>query len=169
LRVRTSTTAIATSATGRSSPIASTCSPSSTSYISASTVSGSAPPDGTTTRTGNLDNNNNVTANTLSGGLPAAGILSPYTKRYAKGLSGEFLDAFAFTTFDVADVPVNVKAGQHTVYWGESLFLGGAIHGISYSQNSVDVWKGFATPGSEAKELFRPRGGLRCRRSRRTI
>jgi hypothetical protein len=47
---------------------------------------------------GNLDNNNNVTANTLSGGLPAAGILSPYTKRYAKGLSGEFLDAFAFTT-----------------------------------------------------------------------
>ena len=109
---------------------------------------------------GNLDNNNNVTANTLSGGLPAAGILSPYTKRYAKGLSGEFLDAFAFTTFDVADVPVNVKAGQHTVYWGESLFLGGAIHGISYSQNSVDVWKGFATPGSEAKELFRPRGGL---------
>ena len=57
-------------------------------------------------------------------------------------------------------MPVNIKAGQHTVYWGESLFLGGAIHGISYSQNSVDVWKGFATPGSEAKELFRPRGGL---------
>ena len=44
--------------------------------------------------------------------------------------------------------------------WGDSLLLGGAIHGISYAQNSVDVWKGFATPGSEAKELFRPRGGL---------
>ena len=56
--------------------------------------------------------------------------------------------------------PVNVKAGQHTVYWGDSLLLGGAIHGVSYSQNSLDVWKGFATPGSEAKELFRPRGGL---------
>jgi len=107
-----------------------------------------------------LDNNNNVTANTLSDGLPVAGRLSPYTERYAKGLSGEILDAFAFTTFDIADVPVNVKAGQHTVYWGESLFLGGAVHGISYSQNSIDVWKGFATPGSEAKELFRPRGGL---------
>ena len=38
---------------------------------------------------------------------PAAGILSPYTKRYAKGLSGEFLDAFAFANFDVAR-----RAGQ---------------------------------------------------------
>ena len=107
-----------------------------------------------------LDNHNDVTANTLRDGLPVAGILSPYTERYAKGLSGEILDAFAFTTFDVYNVPVNVKAGQHTVYWGESLLLGGAIHGISYSQNSVDVWKGFSTPGTEAKELFRPRGGL---------
>jgi len=108
----------------------------------------------------NLDNHNDVTANTLQNGLPVAGILSPYTKRYAKGLSGEILDAFAFTSFDVYDVPVNIRAGQHTVYWGESLLLGGAIHGISYSQNPVDVAKGFSTPGTEAKELFRPRGGL---------
>jgi hypothetical protein len=108
----------------------------------------------------NLDNTNTATANTLVNGMPAAGALSPYTKRYAKGVSGEWLDAFAFGTFDVFDVPVNVKAGQHTVYWGDSLLLGGAIHGVSYSQNSLDAWKGFATPGTEAKELFRPRGGL---------
>ena len=57
-------------------------------------------------------------------------------------------------------MPVNVKAGQHTVYWGDSLLLGGAVHGVSYAQNSLDVWKAFATPGAEAKELFRPRGGL---------
>ena len=84
----------------------------------------------------------------------------PYTKRYAKGASGEWLDAFVFANFDIGDVPVNVKAGQHTVYWGDSLLLGGAVHGVSYAQNSLDVWKGFATPGTEAKELFRPRGGL---------
>ena len=65
-----------------------------------------------------------------------------------------------FANFDVADMPVNVKAGQHTVYWGDSLLLGGAIHGVSYAQNSLDVWKGFATPGTEAKELFRPKGGV---------
>ena len=87
-------------------------------------------------------------------------MLSPYTKRYAKGASGELLDAFVFANFDVGDVPVNIKAGQHTVYWGDSLLLGGAIHGVSYAQNPLDVWKGFATPGSEAKELFRPRGGI---------
>ena len=107
-----------------------------------------------------LDNTNTATANTLVNGLPVAGALSPYTKRYAKGSSGEWLDAFVFANFDVGDIPVNVKAGQHTVYWGDSLLLGGAIHGVSYAQNPLDVWKGFATPGSEAKELFRPRGGI---------
>ena len=108
----------------------------------------------------NLDGGNAATANTLNNGVPAPGQLSPYTKRYAKGASGEWLDAFAFANFDIAGVPVQVKAGQHTVYWGESLLLGGVVHGIAYSQNSVDVWKGLATPGTEAKEVFRPRGGL---------
>ncbi len=107
-----------------------------------------------------LDDTSTATANTLVNGLPVAGQLSPYTKRYAKGLSGEWLDAFAFGNFDIFDVPVSVKAGQHTVYWGDSLLLGGAVHGISYAQNSLDLWKAFATPGAEAKELFRPRGGL---------
>ncbi|HZZ91294.1 MAG TPA: DUF1302 domain-containing protein [Usitatibacter sp.] len=108
----------------------------------------------------NLDNTNTATANTLVNGLPVAGELSPYTKRYAKGASGEILDAFVFGNFDIAGIPVNVKAGQHTVYWGDSFLLGGAIHGVNYGQNPLDIWKGFATPGSEAKELFRPRGGV---------
>ena len=34
---------------------------------------------------GSLDNTNTATANTLVNGLPVAGELSPYTKRYAKG------------------------------------------------------------------------------------
>jgi len=108
----------------------------------------------------NLDNTFDATANTLVNGLPVAGALSPYTKRYAKGVSGEFLDAFGFANFDAGNVPVSVKVGQHTVFWGDSLLLGGAIHGVSYGQNALDVWKGFATPGAEAKELFRPRGGI---------
>jgi hypothetical protein len=108
----------------------------------------------------NLDNGNTATANTLVNGRPVAGELSPYTKRYAQGPSAEFLDAFAFANVDVAGIPINVKAGQHTVYWGDSLLLGGAIHGVSYGQNPLDLWKAFSTPGAEAKELFRPRGGL---------
>ena len=55
-----------------------------------------------------LDNTNTATANTLVNGLPVAGALSDYTKRYAKGVSGEILDAFGFVNFDVAR-----RAGQH--------------------------------------------------------
>jgi Protein of unknown function (DUF1302) len=107
-----------------------------------------------------LDNTSTATANTLVNGLPVAGLLSPYTKRYANGASGEWLDGFAFANFEAVGVAVNIKAGQHTVYWGESLLGNGAIHGVSYAQNSLDFWKAAATPGLEAKELFRPRGGL---------
>jgi hypothetical protein len=108
-----------------------------------------------------LDNTNTATANTLNGnGLPVAGELSPYTERYAKGVSGEWLDAFVFANFDWGDIPINVKVGQHTVFWGDSLLLGGAIHGVSYAQNSLDIAKGLQTPGAEAKELFRPKGGV---------
>ena len=108
----------------------------------------------------NLDNTNTATANTLVNGLPVAGELSPYTKRYSRGPSGELLDAFVFMNVDAGDIPVNIKAGQHTVFWGDSLLLGGAVHSVSYAQNSLDLQKGFTTPGSEAKELFRPRGAI---------
>ncbi|HVO06873.1 MAG TPA: DUF1302 domain-containing protein [Burkholderiaceae bacterium] len=81
---------------------------------------------------------------------------SSYTKRFYKGPSGELLDAFVFGGFDLGDVPVNVKLGRHTIYWGESLFLGGNLHSVSYAQTPLDLQKGFATPGTEAKELFRP-------------
>jgi hypothetical protein len=109
---------------------------------------------------GSLDNTNTATANTLLNGMPVAGELSDYSKRFTKGPSGEWLDAFVFANIDLAGMPFNVKAGQHTVYWGDSLLLGGAVHGVSYAQNSLDLAKGFATPGAEAKELFRPKGGI---------
>lgn len=85
---------------------------------------------------------------------------SRYTKRFYQGPSGEILDAFVFGTVEAGDVPVRLKAGRHTVFWGESLFLGGALHGVSYAQMPLDLQKGFATPGVEAKELFRPLGQL---------
>lgn len=81
---------------------------------------------------------------------------SNYTKRFYRGPSGEVLDAFAFANFEAGEVPVRLKAGRHTVFWGESLFLGGALHSVSYAQMPLDLQKGFATPGAEAKELFRP-------------
>jgi hypothetical protein len=78
------------------------------------------------------------------------------TKRLYRGGTGELMDAFVFGGVDLGDVPVQAKLGRHTVYWGESLFLGGNLHSVAYAQNPLDLQKGFATPGTEAKELFRP-------------
>ena len=77
-----------------------------------------------------------------------------FTRRWNEGPSGEFLDAFVFTGFDLGTVPVNLKLGQHTIYWGESLFS--FVHGVSYSQGPIDIRKALANPGVEAKEVFKP-------------
>ena len=77
-----------------------------------------------------------------------------FTRRWNRGPSGEILDAFAFTGFDVGAVAVNVKLGQHTIYWGESLFS--FVHGVSYAQGPIDIRKALANPGVEAKEVFKP-------------
>ncbi|AYH43534.1 DUF1302 family protein [Azoarcus sp. DN11] len=75
-------------------------------------------------------------------------------KRFNHGPSGEFLDVFAFTKFDIGEVPVAVKLGQHNVFWGESLFT--TSNSIAYSQGPIDGRKAAASPGIEAKEVFLP-------------
>lgn len=77
-----------------------------------------------------------------------------YTKRYIVGPSGEMLDAFVFTGFNLGDVSVSLKAGKHNVYWGESLYS--IANSIAYSQGPVDTIKSATSPGAEAKELFMP-------------
>ncbi len=91
-------------------------------------------------------------------GIPSyvGGQYSSTIKRLYRGGSGEILDAFVFGSVDFGEVPVRAKLGRHTVYWGESLLLGGNLHSVAYAQTPLDLQKGFATPGTEAKELFRP-------------
>jgi hypothetical protein len=94
-----------------------------------------------------------------AGGVPtgyANGGFSDYLLHYYRGPWGEFLDAFGWGRFDAGGIPITVKVGRHSIYWGESLLLGGAIHGVAYSQVPLDLIKGFANPGVEAKELYRP-------------
>lgn len=102
-----------------------------------------------------LDMDSAVGSNHLVNGVPATG-LSRATRRYNRGISGEWLDAFIFTKLSLGDSPLYLKAGQHTVYWGESLFLSGVVNGIAYAQSPLDIAKGLSIPGAEAKELFRP-------------
>lgn len=77
-----------------------------------------------------------------------------YAKRFAAGPSGEVLDAFVYGGWNFGGSSLQVKLGQHNVYWGESMFS--PTNGISYSQGAVDTMKAAVSPGAEAKELFMP-------------
>lgn len=114
-------------------------------------VSGAAWVDGAYNK---LDNTNVASSNHFADGKPAFG-MSDTARRYHRGLSGEVLDAFVFGRLELGDMPVNLKLGQHTLYWGESLLS--PIHGVNYGQLPVDLLKGYSVPGSEAKELYMPR------------
>ena len=136
------------------SPSGSTCCPSSTSSTRSATACASAARPGTTAPT--------ATRASPIPNPPLVGIPSYVGNQYSStikrlyGQGGELLDAFVFGGVDLGDVPVQAKLGRHTIYWGESLLLGGHLHSVSYAQAPLDLQKGFATPGTEVKELFRP-------------
>jgi len=71
-------------------------------------------------------------------------------------LGGELLDAFVFANFNIGDMFANVRAGRHTIFWGNTLLFQGAVHGVASSMVPLDLNKAFTVPGSEAQELFLP-------------
>ena len=84
----------------------------------------------------------------------AGGQWSKYAKRYVTGSSGEFLDAFVFGAFNLGETTLNLKVGQHNVYWGQTLYS--VADGISAGQQALDGLKAAVSPGAEVKELFMP-------------
>jgi hypothetical protein len=69
---------------------------------------------------------------------------------------GELLDAFMFANFDIGETALGIRAGRHTIYWGNSLLASGAISGVGGSMAPLDFSKAFSVPGTDAKELFLP-------------
>jgi len=63
-----------------------------------------------------------------------------------------------FANFDIGDVAGNIRVGRHTLYWGQSFLVAGALHGFAGSMATIDLSKGLGTPGTEVKELFIPNG-----------
>jgi len=100
-----------------------------------------------------FDNDDPSRANHLENGQQAVG-LSNWADKYFRGPDGEVLDAFAFGRVNIGDAPVYLKAGRHTVYWGEALLS--PFNGINFGQAPLDLGKATATPGVEVKEVFRP-------------
>jgi hypothetical protein len=70
------------------------------------------------------------------------------------GEDGDLLNAFAYGSFDVGDVPVSVRVGRHTLLWGESLFF--ANNGIAAGQAPIDAIKAASERQAEAKEVYLP-------------
>lgn len=98
------------------------------------------------------DNDSPATANPFS--VPHDRF--PDATRRLHGRKAEILEAFVFANGQVAGVPASLRAGKHTLLWGESLLL--ATNGISYAQAPLDFIKALSVPGTQAKELFMPVG-----------
>lgn len=70
------------------------------------------------------------------------------------GEDADLLNAFAYGSFNVDDIPISFRIGRHTLLWGESLFF--ANNGIAAGQAPIDAIKAASEPEAEAKELFLP-------------
>jgi hypothetical protein len=79
---------------------------------------------------------------------------SSFTKRYYNGPSAELLDAFVFGNWDIGSTTLRVKAGKHSIFWGDVAF--NANHSVAYSQMPNDSRKSLSSPGVEAKETVLP-------------
>jgi len=87
-------------------------------------------------------------------GPDGTGTWTDYADKYITGHSAEILDAFAFTSINIGETTLALKAGQLNQYYGDSMFSN--ADAIANSQSPIDAIKGQSTPGSEARELFLP-------------
>jgi hypothetical protein len=91
--------------------------------------------------------------------LTANPISVPYNEftdatRKLHGSKAEFLDAFVFGKFKLGEMPATVRAGKHTLLYGESLMFG--ANGIAAAQAPIDVVKAISVPNAQFKEFMMP-------------
>jgi hypothetical protein len=70
------------------------------------------------------------------------------------GRKAELLDAFVFGRFSLGSSTATVRAGRHSLVWGESLFFG--ANGIAGGMAPIDAVKAASVPNTQFKELIRP-------------
>lgn len=69
------------------------------------------------------------------------------------GKDKRLLDAYVYGSFDLGDVPVQIRVGDQVVSWGESTFIQNSINAI----NPVNV-SAIRLPGAELREALVPEG-----------
>lgn len=70
------------------------------------------------------------------------------------GQKAEFRDAFVYANFTPADMNVNIKGGQFTQLYGETLYFG--YNGIAAAQTPLDLVRALSVPNSQFKEIALP-------------
>lgn len=101
----------------------------------------------------NQGNDNSSAATVNSASVPAGQF--PNGTKTLMGRKAELLDAFVYLNNDPSsETPFNIRAGKHTVLYGESLFFG--ANGIANAQAPMDMIKLLLVPGSQFKEIIRP-------------
>lgn len=96
------------------------------------------------------DNNSPLTANSAS--VDNRHFTDPTEKLH--GRKAELLDAFLLGRFEPAGMPLTLRAGKHTLVYGETLFFG--ANGIAAAQGPVDAVKALSVPNTQFKELLMP-------------
>lgn len=95
---------------------------------------------------------------TLTANRPIGEPANEFSSETARlmGRDAELLDSFVYGQFTLNELPVTVRAGSHTLLFGESLFF--ANNAIAGGQGPVDVVKARSVPGSTTKEILQPTG-----------
>jgi len=76
------------------------------------------------------------------------------TTKRLHGRKAEFRDVFAYANFAPGDVNINVKGGQFTQLYGETLFFG--YNGIAAANTPLDLVRALSVPNSQFKEIALP-------------
>ena len=78
--------------------------------------------------------------------------------RQANGYNGRLLDAFVYDSWSFGDgQEVNLKAGQQTLFWGQSLF---STDGISGAQAPLDLVTAQNLVNPQSQQVFLPVGQI---------
>lgn len=88
-----------------------------------------------------------------NGYLPGAPLNDSDFADFAKFSGIELMDAYFYTSFDIAQAPVEFRLGRQVISWGESTFIQGGLN----STNPFDV-NALRRPGAELKEGLLPVG-----------
>jgi hypothetical protein len=105
-----------------------------------------------------LGTTQNQLPSTINSILPKPNDFTSET-RQANGNNGRLLDAFVYDKFTFGnDQIVTLKAGQQTLFWGQSLYFG--VNGISGGQAPIDVIAANDIVNAQSQQIFLPVGQI---------